>query len=246
MVTFSNAGRYGNWFFEICTAIAYSLDNNLEFHAPDGKGKDPYHCPTYCHHLCNPRWNPSLEKIHLWENGHHYQELPFKEEWRDKNIIIEGYRQSEKYFAHRRDEILYLLNYPYKKRSGYVSVHVRRGDYLHLRNKHPEVTKEWYVKAMSHFEGEYEFIFYSDDIEWCKKEFGHRSDCQFSEGNSIEFDAYDAAFCEHNIISASTFGWAQAWLNRNPNKKVLIPKLWFVEGYDLDTSDIIPDWMTKI
>lgn len=244
MVTFNNAGRYGNWFMECATAIAYSLKYGLEFHAPDGKNKDPYHCPTYCHHLCNPSWNPSLEKIHLWENGHQYQELPFEESWRDKNIIIEGYRQSEKYFVDYRNEILYLLNYPYEKREGYVSVHVRRGDYLRLTSKHPPVGKEWYEKAMSQFEG-YKFKFYSDEINWCIKEFGNRSDCEFSIGQSIEFDAYDAACCEHNIISASTFGWAQAWLNRNENKKIIVPKLWFTEGWDgLDTSDIVPkEWI---
>lgn len=246
MVTFNNAGRYGNWFMEMCTALAYALRHNLPFHAPNGHGKDSFWYPVYCTHLCNPNYNPSLEEVHLWESAHHYQELPFEESWRDKNIVIEGYRQSEKYFKDYRTEILYLLNYPYDKREGVVAVHVRRGDYLHLTQKHPPVTKEWYESVMAKFPG-YKFQFYSDDIDWCIREFGHRGDCDFSVGKDAEFDCYDGACCEHQIISASTFGWAMAWLNRNPDKKIYIPRLWFVEGWDgLDVKDIVPEEWVKL
>lgn len=244
MVSFNNAGRFGNWFMECGTAIAYSLKHGLEFSMP-AQTNNPYHNPVYCLHLVNPNYNPQLEEIRLWENGHHYQELPFEESWREKNIIIEGYRQSDLYFKDYRDEILYLLDFPYQLKEGYVGVHVRRGDYLHLRDKHPEVTKEWYEQAMSLF-SDYKFRFYSDDISWCKQEFGNRSDCEFSEGRDEIFDISDGSSCEHNIISASTFGWAMGWLNRNQNKKVIIPKKWFVDGYSLETKDIVPEWMTKL
>lgn len=246
MVTFNNAGRYGNWFLESCTAIAYALKHGLDFSMPSDKNKDPYHNPVYCKHLIHPDYNPQLEEVRLWENGHHYQELPFEESWRDKNIVIEGYRQSELYFKDYRNEILYLLGYPYEKKDGYVAVHVRRGDYLRLEMKHPPVIKEWYENAMAKFSS-FRFKFYSDDILWCKQEFGNRGDCEFSEGNSIEFDAYDGAMCEHQIISASTYGWAMAWLNRNHNKIVYLPELWFQPGWDnIDTKDIVPSSWYKI
>lgn len=246
MVTFSPAGRFGNWFMECATAIAYSLRHGLEFHAPKQDGKDAFWNPTYCHHLCNTNWNPSLENIDLWESGHQYQELPFEESWRDKNITIHGYRQSEKYFKDFRNEILYLMGYPYEKREWVVAVHVRRGDYLLLPQKHPPVTREWYENAMAKFNG-FKFIFYSDDIAWCKQEFGGRANCSFSEGHDIEFDAYDGACYEHQIISASTFGWTMAWMNRNPDKIIYIPELWFVPGWDgLDVKDIIPEEWIKL
>jgi hypothetical protein len=44
--------------------------------------------PIYCLHLVNPNYNPNLEKINLWEGKHSYEELPFNEEWRDKNIDL--------------------------------------------------------------------------------------------------------------------------------------------------------------
>ena len=246
MVTFNNAGRFGNWFFECCTALAYSLKHGLDFSMPDGKGKDQFYHPVYCKHLINPNYDRSLEEVRLWESRHDYQELPFEEAWRGKNIIIEGYRQSAKYFDDYRGEILYLLDIPYVRKEGYVAVHVRRGDYLHLTMKHPPVSKEWYENAMSRFVN-YRFKFYSDDIKWCRQEFGNRSDCEFSDGNSVEQDIADGASCEHQIISASTFGWAMAWLNRNKDKIIYLPEKWFVDGWDnTETKDIVPQEWSKI
>jgi hypothetical protein len=245
MVTFNNAGRMGNWLFEAATAIAYALRHGLEFTVP-ATSKDPRWNPVYCLHLVNKNFNPHIEKISLWENGHQYQKLPFNEEWRNKNIVVEGYRQSEKYFMDYRNELLYLFGFPYEKKEGVVSVHVRRGDYVFLQMKHPPVTKEWYESAMSKFEG-LRFKFFSDDIKWCRDNFGGRPDCDFSTNSNEVEDMVEGSCCEHNIASASTFGWWQAWLNRNPEKKIIIPELWFQPGWDgLETKDIVPDYFTKL
>jgi hypothetical protein len=245
MVSFSNAGRFGNWFMQAATAIAYSLRHGLDFSMPIQKN-DPFWNPIYATHLRNPRYNHSIEEIHLWENGHEYQELPFNEEWRDKNIIVEGYRQSEKYFKDFRTEILYLLGFPYEMKKGYVSVHVRRGDYLTLKEKHPYIGKEWYEQAMVLFDG-YKFKFFSDEIAWCIQEFGGREDCEFSSNSDIEADFIEMQNCEHNICSASTFAWASMWCNRNENKRVIFPQKWFTDGWcELNTKDIVPEWCEKL
>lgn len=244
MVSFNNAGRLGNWMYEAATAIAYALKHNLEFTVPSST-HDTFWQPVYASWLVNPNWNASLSTIRLWENGHHYQPLEFQEAWRDCNIIIEGYRQSEKYFKEYRNEIIYLLNIPYTKREGVVAVHVRRGDYLILRDKHPEVTREWYEQAMAMFPN-YKFKVYSDDLAWCRQQWQGRDDVEFSAGASEWEDMIDGACCEHSIISASTFGWWIGWLNQNPDKKVVLPKLWFVPNYSLDTKDIVPSEWIKL
>lgn len=245
MVSFNNAGRMGNWMFEAFTAAAYALKYNMDFTVPT-QTNNPIHNPVYCLHLVNPNYNPNLEEVRLWENGHAYQELPFEESYRNKNVIVEGYRQSEKYFKDYRNELLYIFNFPYEEKDGYVSVHVRRGDYLHLRMKHPEVTKEWYENAMDLFRG-YKFKFFSDEIGWCRQEFGNRLDCEFSTNSNEYDDLVEMSCCEHQINSSSTFSWWGAWLNQNPDKVIYTPKDWFVPGWmNMDVSDIIPETWIKL
>ena len=73
----------------------------------------------------------------------------------------------------------------------------------------------------------------SQDIDWCKDNF-KGSSYIFSEGNSTLVDYSMIINCDHNIISPlSTFGWWAAYLNLNPNKKVLAPR-----NYHLDRDDI--------
>jgi hypothetical protein len=242
MVSFTNAGRMGNWLFEAATTIAYAIKNNLEFTVPL-ETNDPKMSPIYCLHLVNSNYNPHIEKIQLWERNHYYEELPFEESWRNKNIIIEGYRQTAKYFDEYRSEILNLLNFDWVKKEGYVAVHVRRGDYVTLREKHPEVTIEWYEKAMAMFP-DYKFKFFSDDITWCMESFKHRNDCEYSENTDEQTDLIEMSNCEHQICSPSTFSWWGAYLNRNQNKKVIFPQFWFTPNYHLDTRDIVkPEWI---
>jgi hypothetical protein len=253
MVTFEPAGRLGNVFLEAATAIAYALKHGLEFHMKDGKGRDAFWNPVYWQHLANAAYNPSLETIDLWENGHQFQELPFKEEWRGKNICIHGYRQTEKYFKDYRSEILFLLGMPWEMKPGVVSIHVRRGDYVNLQNKHILYDIEYMKRATGYFrdKGFDNFKVFSDDIPWCREEFAKP---EFA-GMNIEFaanpdemaDVIDMSQCEHHINSSSTFSWMGAWINRNPNKIVVTPVDWFKPGWGgLDTSDIVPEEWVKM
>lgn len=253
MVTFNNAGRFGNWFFEAATCIAYAMKHDLNFTVPNGSGKDPYWNPVYCRHLIDDGFDPNKESVHLWENGHQYKELPFQEEWRGKNIVIEGYRQSEKYFKDFRNEILYLLDFKWVPKPYVVSIHIRRGDYLHLTQKHILYDIKYMLSAMRLFleKGYSNFKVFSDDIPWCMQEFARPEysgiNIEFSTNKDEVSDVEEISGCEHHINSSSTFAWAGAWLNRNPNKIVVTPELWFQPGWGgLETKDIIPETWIKL
>lgn len=245
MVTFTPQGRMGNYLFELATAMGYAFKNNIEYTAPFITLHEFWN-PIYLKHLQNPKYNPNLPQAVIREYQHQYQELPFNESWRDVNIVLSGYWQTEKYFKNYRQQILDAFNYEWNLNKGLVSVHVRRGDYITFSEKHPAVPVEWYEEAMSMFPDK-KFVFFSDDIEWCKENFKHRNDCSFSEGRSIEEDLIEISQCEHHINSSSTYSWWGAWLNRNEDKKIYTPKLWFTENWgNLNVDDIVPETWIKL
>jgi len=163
------------------------------------------------------------------------------------NTIISGYFQSYKYFDKYANSILtdfkfksHILEKCSKFISRYtntVSVHIRRGDYV----KHPGywvVTTEYLQNALNYFsDHDYTFLVFSDDIQWCKEIFPN--EVIFIEGNNQFEDLCLMSLCEHNIISNSTFSWWGAFLNQNPNKKVVAPKNWFTSSKSID--DLYPD-----
>lgn len=244
MVIPRTCGRMGNFLFQAACAMSYAWKHGLHFTVPTTTN-DKFWNPIYLQHLASPLYDPAKPSTVIHERGFPYQELPFKEEWRSLNIVLEGYWQTEKYFKQYREDILREFGFPWELKKGVVSIHVRRGDYLRLVTKHPPVPKEWTLKAMAQFPG-YHFHFFSDEIDWCKLTFGKRKDVTFSNSKSEVEDLVAMSQCEHHICSASTFSWWAMWLNRNPQKRVIFPKLWFQPGRPEDTRDIIPDWCERL
>jgi len=234
-------GRMGNYLFQVAATIGYAKRHGLEFTVP-AHPYQPRRDPVYLGHLVHPKFDAMMPSMTVKEQFFHYHEIPFQEEWKDgRTIILEGYWQSEKYFKEFRADILKLFGFEWTSMPGTVSVHVRRGDYLKWRQKHPPVGAEWMEKAMEQFPG-HRFIFFSDDIGWCRKVFGKRKDCSFSMGHDEVRDLVEMSWCEHQICSASTYSWWGAWLNQNPNKRVVIPRLWFVPGWGgHNTKDVVPE-----
>ena len=162
----------------------------------------------------------------------------------DKNIKLSGYFQSYKYFEHCKKDIKKLFVFrPQSKKIGYVSIHIRRGNYLNLGDFHHNLSLDYYKNAIDYFSG-YNFLVFSDDIEWCKTQF-KGDNFEFVEGKDDYEDLILMSECEHNIIANSTFSWWAAYLNPNPNKIVTYPDKWFGNHYDkFTTKDIFPpNWV---
>ena len=190
-----------------------------------------------------------------------YNKIPNK-----KNLMIKGYFQSEKYFKHNRELILKYFEPTSEVKKILntnhgiiwdlaISLHVRRGDYINLPNHHPIQSIEYYKKALEYIKTElghelfkyYSVVIFSDDIEWCKKNFNFiENRVIFITNNPDYIDLYMMSMCTHHIIANSSFSWWGAWLSK-PNYPYSIkvdgitvaPKNWFGPARaDLNTKDL--------
>ena len=145
---------------------------------------------------------------------------------------IDPYVQDVKYFERYADDIKRMYGAGISLGGlgirNFVSVHVRRGDYVN-NPFYIDLTKtDYYQKAMAIFPEE-KFLVFSDDIGWCKQQEIFQ-ECQFSEGQNEVDDLNIMASCKNNIMANSSFSWWAAYLNPNPNKIVVAPKPWYADG----------------
>ena len=130
--------------------------------------------------------------------------------------------------------------------SPFISVHVRRGDYLQEEDFRGVCSVDYYRKAIEYLTHKVDnprFIFFSDDIEWVKREFYMDKSVfvDWNKGDASWQDMYLMTLCSHNIIANSSFSWWGAWLNENTNKIVIAPRRWFLNS---ENYDILPeDWI---
>lgn len=178
--------------------------------------------------------------------------FPFDPIPKINNLTIKGYFQSEKYFQEHKEEITNLF-YPtseemeetaqWKKSRNIsgetVSVHIRRGDYIKFSHFHSVSPIEYFIKAMESFDN-VTYVIFSDDVQWVKENIKHPK-AHFSDGGDEVEDLRLMLSCDHNIISNSSFSWWAAYLNKNPNKRVIYPKEWFTPAANIDTKDLCPE-----
>ena len=126
-----------------------------------------------------------------------------------------------------------------RERRDVVAVHVRRGDAL--KNPYLAVMAESYFHAaMERFGTQYNFLFFSDDLEWCQARF-KADNIDFSVGRSGFEDFYLQSACTHHIISNSTYSWWAAWLAEHPDQQVIAPLQWNKPGIEpWKYEDIVP------
>lgn len=251
--------QLGNQMFEVAAAVSVALDNNAVAVFPDLVEMKQWKVPE---NFRNVFWrlNPTKpEKAS--EFYHSYHGLPYEPIPYHPNMTLNGLFHSEKYFAHHKKEILDLfaphpsfIKYLYKKHPwllknyNTVAVHVRAywphypGGWEDGKGVLPFLGLEYFKKAILSFPKESFFVVFSNNMEWCKSNF-QQIDRNFIyiEGQSHHLDLFMMSLCKHNIISNSSYSWWGAWLNQNPNKIVIAPKLWFEPSSGIDDRDVIPD-----
>jgi hypothetical protein len=253
-------GGLGNMMFQIACAQAYSLKHDCEpIITTDNSIAVHKHITYYKENILkNVNLIPDFNFnnfIKYTEPSFSFNEIPFL----NKNIYLDGYFQSEKYFVDYRKEILNLFSFSketiilienkYKDvlDKNTCSMHVRRGDYLKYPNIHPSQNVAYYMKALKKMPEDSLCLVFSDDINWCKDNFPDiENKFVFIDGNNDYEDLLLMSLCKNNIICNSSFSWWASWLNKNENKIVISPAKWFGSGSSYDTKDLYCENWIKI
>jgi hypothetical protein len=185
--------------------------------------------------------------------------------YKTKNCIFYGYWQTEKYFKGIRGELLRDFQFAkgevklakiaeeLKTNANYISVHVRRGDYIQpkFRDIYGDIcTENYYRNAIQYIKSKIpnaSYVFFSNDMEWVREHYGEENSIYVESGMFDDYhdwyDMYLMSCCSHNIIANSSFSWWGAWLNANQNKIVIAPDRW-LNG--METTDIWCDGWIRI
>ncbi len=252
-------GRFGNQLFQVAASIGIARRNACSFVFPTWQYSRHFEFPV-------PQAHSIRHMQRRMPRSFGYEEIVI-----DRATELWGFFQSERYFAHCEDEVRHYFT-PHHALSqllerGFAdllaretcSVHVRRTDYLGDPS-HPELAAgDYYESAMSHFDSNTTFVIFSDDIAWCMERLRDRSTF-FVEALSEVEDIFLMSRCRGHIIANSTFSWWGAWLDPNPDKKVIAPLQWFAgrhanpaipyrpgsfDGY-YDPSDLVPPAWIRI
>ena len=186
-----------------------------------------------------------------------------------KNIYLEGYWQTEKYFE--ENEKIIRNDFTFKnplsdgenelnkiiQSSTSVCVNFRRTDFVTLPNTsqtHGVPSMDYYhfaIKIISEKVNNPHFFVFSDDMEWCINNFKIEYPVTYvtHEFKGNKFSSYLQLMknCKHFIIPNSTFAWWAAWLSDNPGKNIVAPKQWFADKkLQNQSQDISPSSWIRI
>jgi hypothetical protein len=182
------------------------------------------------------------------------------------DVYLEGYWQSERYFASVSDVIRreFSARNPLRGRDdelartleaeNAVSVHVRRGDFV----RRPETYEfhgvcgvEYYRRCMEIVSGSVvdpHFVVFTDEPGWARENLPPARRVTFVDWDAPRPGWVDLELmrrCRHHIVANSSFSWWGAWLCGNPGKRVLAPARWFNRP-GMDTRDLLPASWTVV
>lgn len=219
--SFSQLGKYGrlgNQLFQIHGTLGLAEKHGAVATFPAWK-YEQYFTPAL------PHDSPMQTQV-FREKYFHYHDWSLS-----GSFDLLGYMQSEKYFGSTRlkikDEFIQAQKekYPELFTRETICIQVRRGDYVGNPNYY-QLPHTYYLAALiDHFPNwlDYNILFVSDDIEYCRTNFEGLPNAYFSAGNSDIEDLALGAACDHFIISNSSFGWWIAYLGEKDNSQVIHP-----------------------
>lgn len=186
------------------------------------------------------------------------------------DLMLQGYFQSEKYFQPWRGELRALLRQsregltyerlvPDEPDSAWVSVHVRRTDYVN-HGMHSNQTGVYYAKAHEVLKQlrpsvrTWHLMVFSDDVAWCRSHVSEWFDADTkvwfmsdmirftsdtSRWTTEELELWMMGECPDKIIANSSFSWWGSFLSTVEGYTVA-PRRWF-DSQIKEWSDVYRD-----
>lgn len=268
--TLGKNGRFANAAFQLAFTISYALDHNKDFVFPEweyskwmekplpiGALEDAIQIAVPFHYV--PIQDYPGKNIDFRYN-HAQSSKYFSHHWNEIKPYVTLKKEYRDYLLQKYGDQL--------KTNRTCSIHIRLGDYTqkHNREYHGSLPVSYYKKAIKEIYGDDTsdvlFFIFSDEIKKCGEFFWDAPAIFVNEGDSIIpawkdnsglpcgngdlLELFLMSQCSNNIIANSSFSWWGAWMNENPNKKVVAPKNWFVGK---DAPQIIKDiycdgWIT--
>jgi len=256
IVTSYLMGGLGNQMFQISKSLSESKNLNCDYcikldSETNMEGRKPIHYKDNI--FKNIKFCDFLpERIRIQEKSFNFADdnIDFS-----NSIEFYGYYQSSKNFkGYSRlikktfsppKEFIEKIKYEYPNifDKNSVSIHVRRGDYLTISDVLPVIDKTYIDKSLKSLK-EYSKIFiFSNDKEWVKNNLNYKDSVVVSGLYDYE-ELWAISLCNHNIMSNSSFSWWGSYLNKNKNKKVFVPSIWFGPNGEKEYDDIYEsDWV---
>lgn len=243
MIELSGFGwRLGNQLFQIAAAIGLAKKYNDTVYFPD------WNYSRYFEGDFSNYNSREDTEYHYSEPHFAYSEIPYK-----KNMSINGYFQSPKYFSNCKKFIKQTFKLKPIETSIEILpnscfIHVRRGDYVNLTQHHPLKTWDnYYKKAVEKIDQFFpaKYYIFSDELDKVKNEFPVHPLFEYVNGGDEVTDFYLMTKCQYQIIGNSSFSWWAAWLSQYDNTKTVAPKEWFGPAYSQhNLKDLFPtEWI---
>lgn len=234
LITVTPCEGLGNMMFKIAAANGLSLETGYKLVLREDNS--PYR-NTIFKNIPNVENEVVFHTIK--EESFNYKPLSI-EGLEEHNLILEGRFHSYKYSNNCHNSLRDSFTFPVESKydpTDKVSIHVRR-NYLDESKPYYRLAIDYYLNAIDYFKG-YQFLVFSDDIEWCKENF-KGEEFTFVEGTDEIHDLYLMSLCKHNIIANSAFSWWGAFLNRNAGKIVICPDKW-LNNTESTIWDLFPE-----
>jgi hypothetical protein len=161
-----------------------------------------------------------------------------------KGILPDIYLQDYRYFDDYKDELKQIYGEGVKK-SDYVSLHIRRGDYVNNPFYVDLTTTDYYQKAIKEFPNEKFMVFCADrqggndseDRIWVHeflRKFIPVEQLFYNSGKTEIEDFNNMVGCKGHIMANSSFSF---WASYIGEGKVVAPNQWFADGRTIPLPD---------